>query len=909
MGELVGRHAECQELDQLVSDVIGGASRALVLSGEPGVGKTALLSYLSQQVAGWQVLTTAGVESEMELPYSGLQQLCAPLLDDLDQLPDPQRDALATVFGVGAAPAPDRFMIGLGTLTLLAQAAERAALICVVDDAQWLDPASAQIIAFVSRRLLAERIALICAARTGSGEDVLGGLPVLTIEGLDDSHARPLLLDNLHGPLDAAVIDQIVAESRGNPLALLELPRAWRETDLAGGFSLPGKIERSYLRRLEELPADAQLLTLIAAADPVGDAGLIHRAAGALGLTTAAAKPAVDAGILHINGRVAFAHPLARSSVYGAATTADRRRAHQILADVTDAETDPDRRAWHRARATGTPNEAVAAELEQSADRAAARAGLAAAAAFLARATELTPVRSELTRRALAAASANVLAGAFDTAQAMIAIAETGSLDEAQRAQVELVRAQLAFGSSRGKEAMLLMLAAARRLQPLNLAAARQTYLDAFSAAQFAGRYDEGVGTTEIARAYRTAELPPDTERTPGDLLLDAFAAITDDYAAAVPPGQAALEGLRTATEPALRWLWQGSVLALELWDDDSAYVLSERHLRIARRTGTLTELPLALGSHTPILVFTGQLAAAATLAEEAQSVLAAAEIAEAPYGALILSAWQGNAHDALDLIDSATRGAAERGEGIGVAICEYSRAVLCNGLGRYDDAFVAGRNACLDPNELVAHNWAMAELIEAAVRTGQLGVAQETLARLTMKAAACRTDWALGIEARSRALLSEHDPEPAFREAIKRLGRSRIRAELARAHLLYGEWLRRTKRRTDAREQLTTAEDMFTAMGMGAFAQRCARELLATGATPRKRTVDTSSDLTAQEALVARLAREGLSNPQIGAELFLSARTVEWHLGRIFGKLGITSRRELRDVLSDDAASTDSAP
>jgi DNA-binding CsgD family transcriptional regulator len=905
MGELVGRQGECEELDQLASDVHGGASRALILNGDPGVGKSALLGYLTRQVAGWRVLTAAGVESEMDLPYSGLQQLCAPLLDELDELPGPQRDALATVFGVGSAPAPDRFMIGLGTLTLLAQAAERDPLACVVDDAQWLDQASAQIIAFVARRLLAERIALVCAARTGSGDGVLAGLPVMVVDGLDDRHARPLLLDNLHGPLDAAVIEQVIAESRGNPLALLELPRTWRETDLAGGFSLPGdsqplagKIERSYVRRLQELPAGTQMLTLVAAADPVGDARLIHRAAGALGLTMAAAAPAVETGILRIDGRVAFAHPLARSSVYGAATTADRRHAHQVLADVTDAETDPDRRAWHRARATGAPDEAVAAELERCADRAAARAGLAAAAAFLARATELTPDPSDATRRALAAASANVLAGAFDTAQAMIGIAASGPLDEAQLAQVELVRAQLAFGSSRGKEAMLLMLAAARRLQPLNLAAARQTYLDAFSAAQFAGRFDEGMGTTEVASAARTAGLPADAAHTPGDLLLDAFIALTEDYGAAVPPGQAALEALRAADEPALRWLWQGSVLALELWDADSAYVLSERHLGIARRTGTLTELPLALGSHTPILVFTGELAAAATLAEEARSVLAAAQIAEAPYGALILSAWQGNTHDALELIDDAKRAAAGRGEGIGVAICEYSRAVLCNGLGRYDEAFDAGRNACLDPKELVAHNWAMAELIEAAARTGHLDVARATLARLTMKANSCGTDWALGIEARSRALLTEHDAEPTFREAIDRLSRSRVRAELARAHLLYGEWLRRAKRRTDAREQLTTAEELFTAMGMDAFAQRSARELLATGATPRKRSVDTATELTAQEALVAKLARDGLSNPQIGAELFLSARTVEWHLGRIFGKLGINSRRQLQHAL-----------
>lgn len=909
MGELVGRRTECEELDRLVSEVLAGASRVLVLRSEPGMGKTALLGYLSRQVADWRLVAAVGVESEMELPYSGLHQLCVPLLDQLDELPAPQRDAMSTVFGLGTGPAPNRFMVGLGTLTLMAQAAEHQPLACIVDDAQWLDQASAQVIAFVAQRLLAERVALVCAARTGTIDGVLAGLPELLIHRLGDHDAYRLLLDNLHGPLDAAVIDQIVAESHGNPLALLELPRAWRETDLAGGFGLPGnsqpvtgKIERSYARRVESLPTETQLLTLVAAADPVGDPALIQRAAGVLGLTMAAMNPAVDAGLVRVHDRVEFPHPLARSSVYRTAATTDRRRAHQTLAEVTDAQIDPDRRAWHRARATGTPDEGVAAELERSADRAAARAGLAAAAAFLTGATELTPVRTTQTRRALAAASANVQAGAFGTAQSMLTNAGSGPLDDVQRAQIELIRAQLAFASSRGKEAMLLMLAAARRLQPLNLELARQTYLDAFSAAQFAGRLDEGVGTAEVARAARSAPLPPDTARTAGDLLLDAFIALNDDYTDAVPPGREALAALRADAHPArerLRWLWQGCVLALELWDDESAYILSERHLQTARTTGMLTELPLALGAHTPILVFGGELAAAASLAAEARSVLQAAGIAEAPYGALILAAWRGQVREGIDLIDTTKREATTRGEGIGVAICEYSRAVLCNGLGRYDEAFEAARDACVDPKEMVAHNWAMAELIESAVRTGHADVAQETAARLTMKTRACRTDWALGIAARSQALLSD-DAELKFREAIERLSRARVRAELARAHLLYGEWLRRANRRTDARGELTTAEEMFMAMGMAAFAQRAGRELLATGATPRKRTVDTTTELTAQEALVARLARDGLSNQQIGAQLFLSARTVEWHLSRIFAKLAITSRRQLRHALAD---------
>ena len=910
MGELLGRRDECAALDQLVADVLASSSRVLVLRGEAGVGKSALLGYLSDRIGGWHVARAVGVESEMELPYSGLHQLCAPLLDHLDELPVPQRDALATVFGLSAGPAPDRFLVGLATLTLVAQAAEQHPLACIVDDAQWLDDASAQMLAFVARRLLAEQVALVCTARIGIGDEVLAGLPALEIRGLSDDDARPLLLGHVHGPIDAAVTDQIVAESHGNPLALIELPRTWKAADLAGGFGLPasrpvaGKIEHSYIQRLRLLPADTQLLVLAAAAEPLGDLGLLRRAAGDLGIEMEAAAPAVDAGLVQVRQRVEFAHPLVRSAAYRAADAADRRRVHRVLAEATDAQTDPDRRAWHRARATSGPDEEVAAELERSAGRAQARGGLAAAAAFLTRATELTPLPAARTRRALAAAFASVQAGAFDGTRTLLTIAHDGPVDELQRAQTDLISAQLAFASSRGNEATLLLLAAAQRLQPLNPGLARQTYLDAFSAAQFAARLSEGVGTAEVARAVRSAPRRPGDEPTPGDLLLDAFVALTDDYATAVPLGRDALTRLGRDPGSAaenMRWLWQGCVLALELWDDESAYDLSGHHLDMTRKTGALSELPLALGSRTPILVFCGELAAAASLVEESRSVHEAAGIAEAPYGALVLTAWRGQVREGRELIDATIGEASARGEGVGVAISEYSRAVLCNGLGQYDEALAAARGACADPTEMVAHNWGMTELIESAVRTGRTDLAAEALQRLTAKAQACRTDWALGIAARSQALLSTGDiAERGFREAVEHLSRARVRGQLARAHLLYGEWLRRANRRLDARRELTLADEMFTAMGMKGFAERTRRELLAAGATVRKRTVDAAEHLTAQEALIARLAGDGLSNSEIGAQLFISARTVEWHLRKVFTKLGVSSRRHLQQALTD---------
>ncbi len=904
---LLGRRGECEALDRLLTDVLAGASRVTVLRGEPGVGKSALLAYVSGRAAGWRAVTAAGVESEMELAYSGLHQLCAPMLDHIDRLPGPQRDALATVFGLSVGLAPDRFLVGLAVLSLLAEAAEQQPLICIVDDAQWLDQASAQVLAFAARRLLAERVAIVCAARTGSGDEVLAGLPALPVGGLSDRDARALLLANVHGPLDAAVCDQIIAECHGNPLAVLELPRTWKGPDLGGGFGLPGgqpvagKVEQSYARRLLLLPADTRLLVLAVAAEPLGDPVLLHRAAEELGIGLAAAGPAADAGLLRVGGRVEFAHPLVRSAAYRTAAAEDRHRVHRALAEVTDAGADPDRRAWHRARAAPGPDEEVAADLERSAGRAQSRGGVAAAAAFLTRAAELTPDPARRVHRALDAAFASVQAGAFDTAGTLLAVARGGPVDELQRARIDLLRARLAFALSRGNDAPPLLLAAARRLESLDPGLARETYVDAFIAAMFGARLNESIGVREVAEAARAAVRRSDGERTVADLLLDGLVALADDYSTGAPLCRDALRELsggRISPEERLRWLRLGCAVALELWDDESAYLLSRHSVRIARETGTLGELALALDVGTAVLVFCGELSAAASTAAETQSVQEATGINAAHHGALVLAAWQGQAREARELIELTIREAGPRGEGSGLTISEYALAVLCNGSGQYEEALAAGRSVS-EHQEIVRENWGLTELIESATRTGRTDLAADALNRLATKARATGTDWALGLEARSRALLSEGDlADGLFREAIERLSRTRVRAELARAHLLYGEWLRRANRRADARGELDAAYEMLSAMGMKGFAERTRRELLATGATVRKRTVETSNDLTAQEAQIARLARDGLSNPEIGAQLFLSARTVEWHLRKVFAKLGITARRELRAAL-----------
>ena len=888
-----------------MADVLAGRSRVTVLRGEAGVGKSALLGYLSDRAAGWHVARAGGVESEMELAYAGLHQLCTPMLDHLGRLPAPQREALATVFGRSAGAAPDRFLVGLATLTLVAEVAEQQPLVCIVDDAQWLDHASAQILGFVARRLLAEPIAVVCAARTGAGDDVLTGLPELHIGGLGDSDARALLLANVPGPLDARVCDQIITESHGNPLALLELPRTWNVAGVAGGFGLPsrqpvaGKIEQSYIRRLRLLPSDTQLLVLTAAAEPLGDLVLLHRAAGTLGIDIAAAAPAQDGGLLELGARVEFAHPLVRSAAYRSAAADDRHRVHRALADATVGETDPDRRAWHRARATPGPDEEVAAELERSAGRAQARGGVAAAAAFLQRSVELTVDPARRAERVLAAAQVSFQAGEFGAALQLAATAEAGPLDEFQRAQVDLVRGHVAFASGSLSDAPPLLLKAARQFEPFDLGLARETYLTAWGAAFVAAGQAAGSSVLlEICRAVRALPPRPDGPR-PLDLLLDGLALLTTDgHAAATPTLQRAARALADIpVGDVLRWGWMATAASNAVWDNDATSVISARQVRLVRDAGALAELPLYLSALGLAHAWIGDFAAAAALAAEADSIAAATGGRSAPYTLLRLRALQGRLAEASAAIEQVTAG------GIGVAIyAHWAAAVQNNGLARYEEAAAAARQATSNTFEYWVSVWALPELVEAALRVGDVDLARDALERLAETTQPAGTDFALSIEARSRALLTSGDSaDLLYREAIERLGRTEVRPELARAHLLYGEWLRRQSRRVDARKQLRTAYDLFTAIGMEAFAERARRELLATGEKVRKRSPDTREELTPQEEQIARLARDGLSNPEIGAQLFVSARTVEWHLRNVFAKLGITSRRQLQTALPED--------
>jgi DNA-binding CsgD family transcriptional regulator/tetratricopeptide (TPR) repeat protein len=903
--KLLGRRGECEELDRLMTDALAGRSRVTVLRGEAGVGKSALLGYLSGRVAGWHIARAVGVESEMELAYAGLHQLCSPMLDHLGRLPAPQREALATVFGRSAGAAPERFLVGLATLTLFAEVAEQQPLICIIDDAQWLDGASAQILGFVARRLLAERIAVVCAARTGVGDDVLAGLPVLPVQPLGDSDARALLLANVPGPLDAAVCAQIIKESHGNPLALLELPRTWNAADLAGGFGLPGphpvasRIEQSYVRRLQLLPSDTQLLVLTAAAEPLGDPALLHRAAGTLGIDIAAAGPAQDGGLLALGGRVEFAHPLVRSASYRSAAADDRHRVHRALADATVAETDPDRRAWHRARATLGPDEEVAVELERSADRAQARGGVAAAAAFLQRSLELTVDPARRAERALAAAQANFQAGAFDAALQLAVTAEVGPLDGSQHARIDLLRGNIALALG-GSDGAPLLLRAARRLEPFDLDLARETYLIAWGAAAVAGDLEAGRIVVEISRAVRSLPSPPGPPR-PLDMLLDGLALLTTDgHAAATPTLQHAAESLlEISREDALRWGWMATAASNAVWDNEAMLAIAARVLQFVRDAGALAQLPIHLSALALARAWIGDFTGAASLVAEIDSVVAATGSRFVPGAALRLWALQGREAESAALIASAIE---QDASGALALYAHWAAAVLYNGLARYQEAVASARQATSGTCEVFVTLWALPELVEADARRGDAELAREALERLAETTQPCGTDVALGIETRSQALLSHGiAADNLYREAIDRLSRTRLRPELARAHLLYGEWLRRENRRVDARAQLRTAREMLDAIGMEGFAERARRELIATGDKVRKRSPGTRDELTPQEGQIARLARDGLSNPEIGAQLFISARTVEWHMRTVFAKLGITSRRQLQTALPED--------
>jgi tetratricopeptide (TPR) repeat protein len=817
---LRGRRDERAALAGLLEAARAGRSGVLVVRGEAGIGKSALLEYASGSASDFRLLRAVGVESEMELAFASLHQLCAQIRDFVDRLPAPQHDALEITFGVSAGAAPDRFLVALATLSLFSEAAQERPLLCVIDDAQWLDRASAQVLAFVARRLLAEPVVLLLAIRRTT--DVFAGLPELLVDRLDDAEARKLLASVIPGLLDDRVADQLVAEARGNPLALLELPRGLSSAQLAGGFGLPGAlslaggIEQSFLQRLEALPRDTQRLLLVAAAEPLGDPALLWRAAERLGITGAAQEPAESAELIEIDGRARFRQPLVRSAIYRSAAAGQRRRAHLALAEATAAETDPDRRVWHLAAATAGIDQAVADELERAAARAQARGGLAAAAAFLERAAVLTPDPLRRAQRALAAAQTKYEAGALDDALTLLATADAGGVDDLQRARVHLLRAQITFASRRGGDAPALLLAAARELEAIDPDRARATYLEALEAARFAGRLARGADIVEVGRAA-LAGPAPDPPPRPTDLLLEGMATlIVDGHAAAVPILKAALSAFRE--EAALppeesRWLSLACRAANDVWDEESWRLLATRELQRARAAGALTATPLLISALGLIHGLCGELSEAESLLDEIRATTAVTGIPAHRYAEIWVAGLRGREPELAVLVEDFTTDAKARGEGVALAFAGQAGAVLYNGLGRYEEAFAAVRDAVdVAPHSELRTPNPLPELVEAAARAGEHDIAERALERLTLSTQPSGSDWALGVEARSRALLRDGDiAEELYQEAIERLRRTRVHVQLARTHLLASVrsrrgHARRQRRRLQAHRPLPRA-------------------------------------------------------------------------------------------------------
>ena len=906
MARLLGRLGERETLDRLLDGAREERGAVLVLHGEAGVGKTRLLEYAPEAAEDFRTVSISGVEGEMELPFAAVQQLVAPFAELTEHLPGPQRDALDVAFGLAGGPAPERFLVGLATLGVLSEAAEEQPLLVLVDDAQWLDDSSAHALAFVARRLAAERIVLLFASRRPG--DLFDGLPQLEVGPLGRVDSRALLESALPTRLDEHVLDRIVLETRGNPLALLELPRGLTPVQLAGGFGLPAtktmpaNIEESFTRRLAGLPYDARRFLLLVSADSVGDPALLWRAAQELGIAGSAVDTLETEGFLQVGPRVVFRHPLIRSAVYGGAGVKERSAIHRALAEATDPRIDPDRRAWHLGQATSMPDEDVAAALEHSAARAQARGGIAAGAAFLARAADLTPEARRRSQRLLAAAGAKRDAGDLDGALGLVAGVEQDGLDELEAGRVRLLEAQIALEQRRAVDAGRLFLGAATRLQEVDPLLSRDAFLEALGGVLTNDVVVDG-GALVVAAAARAAP-PPQGEEGCVEMLLHAYAnRLIDGYASAAPLYAKTL-GLVLAADPpddeVGPWLSLSSardrnVLSLELWDEEALHVLAVRQVQLARDSGALGHLEFALSFLARSHIVAGELASAATVLDEADLIAEATgnpKLANAP---LVLAAWRGEEPEAAGLIDANSGDAIRRRW----TSNDYARAVLYNGLGRYEEARDAAWKA-MEPDPIGYGTFLIPELAEAASRTADGDLLDYAVEWLGERTDVIESAWAEGIAARVRALASESEEvESLYRRSIEHLSGTRLRLELARSRLLYGEWLRRERRRIDAREQLRSAFETFDGMGARAFADRAQRELVATGERARRRTVETDDDLTPQEAQIARLAAGELTNREIAAQLFISPSTVEYHLRKVFRKLDVKSRTQLAASLA----------
>jgi DNA-binding CsgD family transcriptional regulator len=904
---LVDRLTETGVMQELLDRAREGSSQVLVLRGQAGIGKTALLREMAERAAssGMRLAQATGIQAEMEFDFAGLHQLLLPFAGGLEDLPEPQRAALGTVFGLASGRAPDRFLVGLATLTLLTDAAERQPLLCVVDDAQWLDRVSLEMLAFVARRLLADRVAMVFGLRDREERaEALSGFPELRVGPLPPAAGKLLFERAAGGQVAELTSRRVLAEAAGHPLALVELGNG-----LAAGRGVPNtapgqplrlseRLELLYLNRARELPNEAQTFLVLAAAEQLGEPDRVWRAAAVLGLNPEVAELPEIRRMVSLSPRVAFAHPLMRAAAYWGAAPGERRRVHAALAAVTNPDADPDRRAWHLAEATDGRDDAVARELEVSAGRARGRGGWENEQALLERAAQLTEDPGRRAARRLAAAEAGLVAGNVIGADAL---AEQAAPDLAQpltRARARRVRGLCLQAQGKTTEAVRILVDAALEMSAADPRRGRDTMLEAFSAAQFDGWF--GPESSQVAVAVR--RLPRPTAAAAGDELLEGFAAIHEGRTA---EGYALLRvGVRSiaiaydAPDTTLPRLLAWSKAAGLLFDH-SAWADLERHwIPALRDRGAVAVLIPALFSVGYNHLRAGRLSAAETALAEGRALAEGVGNRE----------WL-DGFNASEVLSLALRGNVPEGRALAARlrgepiqkqwrdVTDLSVAVLELAAGRYDAALDAALQAralwpLLSPEDVV----------EAAVRCGRPEVAQAALDDFVPLAEAAGTPWALGVMARCRALLAGDDPgaDDNYQESIGCLQRTPVTLSLARSRLVYGEWLRRQRRRRDARDQLRTALESFEHLGARGFTGRARGELAATGEHSTERTGQPGPQLTPQEAQIARLAAAGATNREIATQLFLSTATVDYHLRKVFRKLDVTRRASLPRALLD---------
>ena len=914
---VVGRRAEQESLHALLDSVRAGISCAVVIRGDPGAGKSALLQAAVDAVTDMQVLRMAAVESERSLAFAGVHQLLLPLLPSAERLPDPQKRALQVAFGELSGPPADRFLVGLGALTLLSQSAESRPLLCVVDDGQWLDDESANVLGFVARRLLADPVAIIVAAEETTGRVRLPELPEIRLCGLTAPDAGELLATRTGQPVDGGVLDRLVTETGGNPLALLDAARELSPDQLAGRAPLPEplpighRLEESFARRIRELPPATRTLLRLAAADHPGRSARLWRAAAALGIPESAAVAAEETGVAAFWPEVRFTHPLVRSAVYATSTTLQRRQAHQTLAAASDDDGDVDIKAWHLAAAAAGPDEEAATQQEAAAERARNRGGYAAAAALLERAALLTAEPERQAERRLSAAEAQFLAGVVGRADELLSQAIPALGDPLPLAHATCLRGRIQYASGEVARATATLFTAAQRLQTPAPRAARDALLAALEAAVAGWAATAPVlqGIAGVARELSPTGEPPDS---PANLLLEGYTTrVADGYAAAVPTLRRAVQAFRSDRmdpDQALQRVELAAVAAADLLDDAALDELTACWIQRARQTGALARLAAGLAFRS---IFVdgphGRLAAARAAESEAHELgeMTGNPAVVPPTGAhtLLTLALAGQEVQARETAAAVAREAPQRGAVGEMAFATSSLAILELGLGNYEAAVAALLPAWTDDTPLVGTR-SLPDLIEAAVRAGRQPLAAQALARFAERARATGTPPALGLLARSAALLAAPDEaRDHYEEALRLLHPTGAGLHIARAHLLYGEWLRRQRRRREARDQLRTAHDMFEALHLDAFAGRARVELRATGEHARRRQPGHPETLTPQEARIATLVSRGQANRDIATQLFISPSTVEYHLHKVFRKLGVSSRTQLARRVIDPGA------